>query len=79
MNVNSFGKWISKALLLVNPLNILSAANSGVLINGILNVFWLVSGVLIKPGDTTEIFTLCFLKSKYKLSVKFVKAALEGP
>ena len=44
-----------------------------------LNVFWLVSGVSINPGDIKEILTLYFLKSKYRLSVKFVKAALEGP
>ena len=47
--------------------------------NGILNVFWFVKGVLINPGDIRETLTLCFLKSKYKLSVKLVKAALDGP
>ena len=33
----------------------------------------------LKPGEIKEIFTLYFLKSKYKLSVKLVKAALDGP
>ena len=68
-----------KSLLLVSPLNIFSAANSGDLINGIGNSFLSVRGVFINPGETSEILTLCFLKSKYKLSVKLVKAALDGP
>ena len=33
----------------------------------------------MNPGETREILTLCFLKSKYKLSVKLVNAALDGP
>ena len=59
--------------------NIFSAANSGDLMKGIGNSFLSVKGVLINPGETKEILTLCFLKSKYKLSVRLVKAALDGP
>ena len=46
---------------------------------GILNSVLSVRGVLITPGEISDILTLYFLKSKYKLSVKLVKAALEGP
>ena len=46
------------------------AANSGDLNKGIGNSFLSVKGVLINPGETKEILTLYFLKSKYKLSVK---------
>ena len=46
---------------------------------GIGNSFLSVKGVLINPGETKEILTLCFLKSKYKLSARLVKAALDGP
>ena len=60
-----------------SPLNIFSAANSGDLINGIGNSFLSVRGVFINPGEISEILTLYFLKSKYKLSVKLVKAALK--
>ena len=45
--------------------------------NGIGNSFLSVKGVLINPGETKEILTLYFLKSKYKLSVKLVKAAFD--
>ena len=77
--VNCFGKVISKALLLIKPLYIFSAANSGDLINGMRNSFLSVMGVLINPGEIKETLTLCFLKSKYKLSAKLDRAAFEGP
>ena len=47
--------------------------------NGIGKSFLSVKGVLINPGDITEILTLNFLKSKKILSAKLFKAALEGP
>ena len=46
---------------------------------GIGKSFLSVKGVLINQGETKEILTLCFLKSKYKLSVRLVKAALYCP
>ena len=51
-------------IFFVSPWKILSAANSGDLINGIGNSFLSVKGVFINPGETKDIFTLCFLKSK---------------
>ena len=58
MKVSCLGKSISKELVLTSPLYILSAANSGDLKKGIGNSFLSVNGVFIKPGETTETFTL---------------------
>ena len=74
-----FWKSYFKSITFTKPLYILSAANSGDLINGIRNLFLSVMGVLINPGEIKETLTLCFLKSKYKLSVKLDRAAFEGP
>ena len=63
----------------IKPLYIFSAANSTDLKNGIGKSFLSVKGVLINPGDITEILTLYFLKSKKILSAKLFKAAFEGP
>ena len=47
--------------------------------NGILNLFLSVIGVLMKPGEIKETLTLYFLKSKKRLSARLIKAAFEGP
>ena len=76
--MNSFGKCISKLLFLVNPINICSAANSGDLIIGIGKLFWSVKGVFIKPGDTSETLILYFLRSKFRVSAKDVRADFDA-
>ena len=48
----------------VKPSYIFSAANSVDFKKGILNSFLSVKGVLIKPGEITEIFTLYFFEIK---------------
>ena len=47
--------------------------NSGDLIKGIGKSFLSVKGVLINPGETSEILTLYFLKSKSHTVLNLVK------
>ena len=46
---------------------------------GILKSFLSVIGVFTKPGLTKQTRTFDFLKSKYKLSAKLLRADFEGP
>ena len=42
------------------------------------NLFLSVSGVLINPGLIKDTFIFFLLKSKYRLSAKLVRAALDA-
>ena len=76
--MNDLGKCISKEFFLIKPIKIFSAAYSGDFIMGMGNLFLSVSGVLINPGLIKDTFIFFLLKSKYRLSAKLVRAALDA-
>ena len=72
------GKLISNPFLFILLIMIFEAFSLEIRY-GILKLFTFVAGVSTKPGQISFTFTLYFNVSIFKLSARFISAALVGP